>query len=79
MREVTNLKSFFLFALFFGAASALYYLYERQLGAISFFILSVFFFKIAFNQLSNRPNETETDQSLTNKDFNNEKNERNRR
>jgi membrane protein implicated in regulation of membrane protease activity len=33
-------------------AGALYYLYQRQLGAISFFILSIFFFYLAYAQLS---------------------------
>jgi membrane protein implicated in regulation of membrane protease activity len=43
--------------LFAGAvtlAGALYYLYQRQLGAISFFILSIFFFYLAYAQLSKR-------------------------
>ncbi|WP_141769949.1 hypothetical protein [Bacillus massilinigeriensis] len=30
-----------------GALSVLYYLYQRQLGAISFFILSIYFFYLA--------------------------------
>ncbi|CAM3836558.1 hypothetical protein [Mesobacillus zeae] len=35
-----------------GALSALYYLYQRQLGAISFFILSIYFFYLARKMLS---------------------------
>ncbi|MDQ0154335.1 hypothetical protein [Robertmurraya andreesenii] len=33
-------------------AAGMYYLYQKQLGAISFFLLSIFFFSIAYNQLS---------------------------
>ncbi|MDE3840346.1 hypothetical protein C0966_13475 [Bacillus methanolicus] len=73
------MKSFFFIISIIGALGALYYLYQRQLGAISFFILSIFFFSLAFNQLSKRPDETETDRSLTNNDFINEKSVRNRR
>jgi membrane protein implicated in regulation of membrane protease activity len=36
------------------AAAAMYYLYQRQLGAISFFILSIVFFFLAFSQLKKR-------------------------
>ncbi|WP_246017769.1 hypothetical protein [Mesobacillus subterraneus] len=36
------------------AAAALYYLYQRQLGAVSFFILSIVFFSLAYLQLSKR-------------------------
>ncbi|EIJ80280.1 hypothetical protein PB1_07962 [Bacillus methanolicus PB1] len=63
------MKSFFFIASIIGALGTLYYLYQRQLGAISFFILSIFFFSLAFNQLSKRPDETKTDQSLTNNDY----------
>ncbi|MDF1508245.1 hypothetical protein PZE06_08605 [Robertmurraya sp. DFI.2.37] len=30
----------------------LVFLYERQLGAVSFFLLAIFFFTLAFDQLS---------------------------
>ena len=36
------------------AAAAMYYLYQRQLGAISFFILSIIFFFMAYGQLKKR-------------------------
>jgi heme O synthase-like polyprenyltransferase len=36
------------------AAAAMYYLYQRQLGAISFFILSIVFFLLAYGQLKKR-------------------------
>ena len=36
------------------AAAAMYYLYQRQLGAISFFILSIVFFFLAYAQLKKR-------------------------
>jgi membrane protein implicated in regulation of membrane protease activity len=35
-------------------AAALYYLYQRQLGAISFFVLSIFFCYLAYTQLRKR-------------------------
>jgi membrane protein implicated in regulation of membrane protease activity len=36
------------------AVAAMYYLYQRQLGAISFFILSIVFFFLAYAQLKKR-------------------------
>ncbi|ESU34431.1 hypothetical protein G3A_01360 [Bacillus sp. 17376] len=36
------------------AVAAMYYLYQRQLGAISFFILSIAFFFMAYAQLKKR-------------------------
>ncbi len=36
------------------AAAAMYYLYQRQLGAIPFFILSIAFFFLAYGQLKKR-------------------------
>lgn len=59
------MRSFFLIASFIGAGGALYYLYQRQLGAISFFLLSIFFFSLAFNQLSKQTDEMERDESVT--------------
>ncbi|WP_075983213.1 hypothetical protein [Bacillus massilinigeriensis] len=44
------MKRLFLFAAFVGLIIATYYLYQRQLGAIGFLILSVFFFSLAWNQ-----------------------------
>ncbi|HYK71971.1 MAG TPA: hypothetical protein VEV44_02405 [Pseudoneobacillus sp.] len=44
--------------IYFAAAIALgwgmYYLYQRQLGTVSFFILSILFFVFGFRMLSNR-------------------------
>ncbi|WP_132008016.1 hypothetical protein [Mesobacillus foraminis] len=37
-----------------GLLAILYFLYELQLGAISFFILSIFFFSLAFLQISKK-------------------------
>ncbi|PLR76824.1 hypothetical protein CU633_13835 [Bacillus sp. V3-13] len=51
------MRQFFLIASFIGALAALYYLYQRQLGAISFFLLSIFFFSLAVNQLSRQPDQ----------------------
>ncbi|WP_245917554.1 MULTISPECIES: hypothetical protein [Bacillus] len=51
------MRQFFLIASFVGALAALYYLYQRQLGAISFFLLSIFFFSLAVNQLSRQPDQ----------------------
>jgi membrane protein implicated in regulation of membrane protease activity len=36
------------------AIAAMYYLYQRQLGAVSFFILSIVFFFMAYTQLKKR-------------------------
>ncbi|NKE04567.1 MULTISPECIES: hypothetical protein [Mesobacillus] len=36
------------------AAAGMYYLYQRQLGAISFFLLSIVFFFLAYTQLKKR-------------------------
>ncbi|TKC16900.1 hypothetical protein FA727_12600 [Robertmurraya kyonggiensis] len=41
-----------LFLILIGILITLYFLYRRQLGAISFYLLSIFFFTLAANQLS---------------------------
>ncbi|WP_174734757.1 hypothetical protein [Mesobacillus harenae] len=48
------MKNILTYIIVIGIAAGLYYLYQRQLGAISFFILSVFFFALARHQLSKR-------------------------
>jgi hypothetical protein len=45
----------------FGAIAGMYYLYQRQFGAISFFILSTFFFYLAYQQLSKARKEQKDD------------------
>ncbi len=37
-----------------GMAGLLYYLYMRQLGAISFFVLAVLFFSLSFANFNDR-------------------------
>ncbi|RTR33023.1 hypothetical protein EKG37_08145 [Robertmurraya yapensis] len=41
-----------LFLILVGILITLYFLYKRQLGAISFYLLAIFFFTLAANQLS---------------------------
>ncbi len=53
------MKSFFTIAAVIGAAAGMYYLYQHQLGAISFFLLSVFFFSLAYSQLKDTPEQKE--------------------
>lgn len=48
------MKQIFLFAAIIGAIASLYYLYQRQLGAIPFFLLAIFFFALAMSQLSKK-------------------------
>lgn len=52
LQDVNLLRQLYLTAGAMAAVAALYYLYQRQLGAISFFILSIFFFFLAFALLS---------------------------
>jgi hypothetical protein len=44
-------------ATLFAVIAILYYLYQRQLGAISFFIISIFFFYLAYHQLTKAKKE----------------------
>jgi len=39
-----------------------YYLYQRQLGAIAFLSLSIYFFIKAYNQLSKKAEENSSDE-----------------
>lgn len=48
------MRLFFSIAGTTGALAILYYLYELQLGAISFFILSIFFFCLACAQFAKK-------------------------
>ncbi|WP_449620169.1 hypothetical protein [Robertmurraya sp. Marseille-Q9965] len=40
-----------LFLILIGILVTLFFLYQRQLGAISFYLLAIFFFTLAANQL----------------------------
>jgi uncharacterized membrane protein YfcA len=51
---VNFVKSVLFTAGAFVAAAVMYYLYQRQLGAIPFFILSIAFFLLAYGQLKKR-------------------------
>ncbi|PLR96597.1 hypothetical protein [Bacillus sp. T33-2] len=54
-------------ASFAAAAAVLLYLYHRQLGAVSFFILSIFFFTLSVNLMS-REKKLKQDQGDANTD-----------
>jgi membrane protein implicated in regulation of membrane protease activity len=54
LQDVKLLKKVFVTACAAAAGVVLYYLYQRQLGAVSFFLLSIFFFVLAMTQLSKR-------------------------
>ncbi|HAQ07629.1 MAG TPA: hypothetical protein DCR24_08970 [Bacillus bacterium] len=55
------MRQFYLTAVAVASIAALYYLYQRQLGAISFFILSIFFFFLAFALLSKSKKKERSD------------------
>ena len=57
------LKHFLMIVATLGAIAGMYYLYQRQLGAISFFILSTFFFYLAYHQLS-KASKSQQDDSI---------------
>ncbi|KAA9032834.1 hypothetical protein F4V44_00090 [Niallia endozanthoxylica] len=40
-----------------GALTVSYYLYKQQLGAIPFFLFSIYFFLLARKELRDRPNK----------------------
>ncbi|UII55772.1 hypothetical protein LS684_19445 [Cytobacillus spongiae] len=48
------MRRIFFLASIVGGVGAVVYLYQRQLGAVPFFLLSIFFFALAVKQLSNR-------------------------
>ncbi|GAA2712254.1 hypothetical protein [Cytobacillus oceanisediminis] len=45
------MKRIFLYAALVGAIAGVYFLYERQLGAIAFFLLSFYFTWLAYKQM----------------------------
>ncbi|MBT2688664.1 hypothetical protein J7I93_10745 [Bacillus sp. ISL-47] len=45
------MKKLFLYAALVGASAGVYFLYERQLGAIAFFLLSFYFTWLAYKQM----------------------------
>lgn len=60
VQDVNELRLVLLTAGAATAAAATYYLYQRQLGAIPFFLLSIFFFYLAYTQLSKKKKNQRT-------------------
>jgi uncharacterized membrane protein YbaN (DUF454 family) len=45
-----------------GIVIAIIYLYQKQLGAIPFLLLSIYFFTLAYKQLSKKPKQTDEEE-----------------
>lgn len=56
------MKNIFMFIVIIGTLVGFYYLYQRQLGAIPFFIISIYFFTRAHNQLTRKIKNTPKNQ-----------------
>ncbi|MEH7125562.1 hypothetical protein V7122_10390 [Bacillus sp. JJ1532] len=52
------MKRIFVFAAIMGICIGFYYLYQKQLGAIPFFLISIFFFSLAYSQLSQKTKDS---------------------
>ncbi|WNS75305.1 hypothetical protein RRV45_20930 [Bacillus sp. DTU_2020_1000418_1_SI_GHA_SEK_038] len=52
------MKRIFLFAATIGISIGFYYLYQKQLGAIPFFLISILLFSLAYSQLSQKTNDS---------------------
>ncbi|MCA1033362.1 MULTISPECIES: hypothetical protein [Bacillaceae] len=48
------MRQIFSIGAFAAAIAAFYFLYQRQLGAVAFFLLSIYFLYLAMGQLSGR-------------------------
>lgn len=48
------MKRITIFTAIIGIIIGFYYLYQRQLGAIAFFLTSIYFFSLALSQLSKK-------------------------
>ncbi|MFD2446807.1 YitT family protein [Bacillus sp. CGMCC 1.16607] len=48
------IRQIYMIAAAIGISLVMYYLYQRQLGAISFFILSIIFFILGFRMLGKK-------------------------
>lgn len=55
-------KRIFIFAAIMAVVTGTYYLYQKQLGAIAFFLISLYFFKQAYNQLSKNTKQDNTEE-----------------
>ncbi|MFE8701881.1 hypothetical protein ACFYKX_14870 [Cytobacillus sp. FJAT-54145] len=55
------MKQIFIFAGIVGFIGFMYFLYQHQLGAIPFFLLSIFFFALARGQLSKHRGQDKKD------------------
>lgn len=51
MQDVETVKRIFIFAVIVAIVVGGYYLYQKQLGAIVFLLLSIYYFKKAYSQL----------------------------
>ncbi|MBS4190059.1 hypothetical protein KHA94_07560 [Bacillus sp. FJAT-49705] len=51
------MKRIFMFAAIMGIVIGTYFLYQKQLGAIAFFLLSIYFFSLAYSQLSKKTHD----------------------
>ncbi|QED49752.1 hypothetical protein [Cytobacillus dafuensis] len=51
------MKQLFMFAAIMGIVIGTYILYQKQLGAIAFFLLSFYFFSLAYSQLSEKTHD----------------------
>lgn len=67
MQDVETVKRIFIFAAIMAIVTGAYYLYQKQLGAIVFLLLSFYFFKKAYSQLSKKTeNDTVEEKGIEN-------------
>lgn len=57
VQDVSNMRKIFMIAALVGVFAFIYFLYQRQLGSIGFFVLSIYFFSLAVNQMKSKPTE----------------------
>lgn len=57
VQEVKSLKRILFFLIWVGVIAITIFLYKKQLGAIPFFLLSIYFFIQAKKELINKPNQ----------------------
>lgn len=57
IQDVKGLKPLLYLLIWVGALAVSYYLYKRQLGAIPFFVLSFYFFKLAKKEFLRQPEQ----------------------
>ncbi|MBU8881020.1 hypothetical protein BGM26_19040 [Bacillus sp. FJAT-29790] len=62
------MRRFFLFAAIMGIMTGMYYLYQKQLGAIPFLLLSIYFFVLAYSQLLKKTNQNDREEKANDND-----------